>query len=57
MFEGYERYALMRMDPALCFLHLCGPPDQKAIMAEENDDMDLKYEYRFYIVIRKINCQ
>ncbi len=36
---------MMRMDPALCFLARCGPPDQKAIMAEQqqdNEDMDFK---------------
>ncbi len=30
----------MRMDPSLCFLSRCGPPDQKAIMAEQQQDND-----------------
>ncbi|KAK8737028.1 hypothetical protein OTU49_004766 [Cherax quadricarinatus] len=43
--HGYERYNVMRNDPALCFLSRCGPPDKAALMAEMNttineDDMD-----------------
>ncbi|XP_042238022.1 chromodomain-helicase-DNA-binding protein 7-like isoform X2 [Homarus americanus] len=43
--HGYERYNVMRNDPALCFLGRCGPPDKAALMAEMNttineDDMD-----------------
>ncbi|KAI1285481.1 Chromodomain-helicase-DNA-binding protein 7 [Halotydeus destructor] len=36
--HGYDRYNLMRQDPALCFLHRCGPPDGAALLAEINDD-------------------
>ncbi len=43
LFAGYEKYVLMRMDPSLCFLSRCGPPDQKAIIAAQQDnDDDLK---------------
>lgn len=34
--HGYERYNVMRNDPALCFLGRCGPPDKAALMAEMN---------------------
>lgn len=38
--HGYDRYNLMRQDPALCFLTCCGPPDGDALLAEirSNDD-------------------
>ncbi|RWS29488.1 chromodomain-helicase-DNA-binding protein 8-like protein, partial [Leptotrombidium deliense] len=39
--HGYDRYNLMRHDPALCFLHRCGPPDGAALLAEMNPDDDL----------------
>ncbi|XP_013778295.1 chromodomain-helicase-DNA-binding protein 7-like isoform X3 [Limulus polyphemus] len=32
--HGYERYNVMRQDPALCFLGKCGPPDGAALLAE-----------------------
>jgi hypothetical protein len=35
---GYEKYNQMRMDPCLCFLALCGPPDAKDLLAEQQDD-------------------
>ena len=39
--HGYDRFNLMRQDPALCFLHRCGPPDGAALLAEMNADDDL----------------
>ncbi|RWS09516.1 Kismet-like protein [Dinothrombium tinctorium] len=39
--HGYDRFNLMRHDPALCFLHRCGPPDGAALLAEMNPDDDL----------------
>ncbi|KAK3086718.1 hypothetical protein FSP39_022463 [Pinctada imbricata] len=36
--HGYEKYNMMRQDPALCFLSRCGPPDGAALAAEQNDD-------------------
>lgn len=35
---GYEKYNMMRQDPALVFLGKCGPPDGAALAAEQNDD-------------------
>lgn len=32
--HGYERYNIMRQDPALCFLNRVGPPDGSAVLAE-----------------------
>jgi chromodomain-helicase-DNA-binding protein 7 len=32
--HGYERYNIMRQDPALSFLGKCGPPDGSAVLAE-----------------------
>lgn len=32
--HGYERYNIMRQDPALSFLNQCGPPDGSAVLAE-----------------------
>ncbi|CAG0889163.1 unnamed protein product [Darwinula stevensoni] len=32
--HGYERFNVMRMDPCLCFLARCGPPDGAAVLAE-----------------------
>lgn len=32
--HGYERYAVMRLDPGLCFLMRCGPPDKQELLAE-----------------------
>merc|ERR1719204_981373 len=32
--HGFERYNMMRLDPALCFLTKCGPPDNAAVQAE-----------------------
>merc|ERR1719412_1166046 len=32
--HGFERYNMMRLDPALCFLAKCGPPDNAAVQAE-----------------------
>ena len=39
--HGYDRFNLMRQDPALCFLGRCGPPDGAALLAEINADDDL----------------
>ena len=39
--HGYDRFNLMRQDPALCFLHRCGPPDGAALLAEMNADDDI----------------
>lgn len=38
--HGYEKYNMMRQDPALVFLGKCGPPDGAALAAEQNDDDD-----------------
>ncbi|XP_056009130.1 chromodomain-helicase-DNA-binding protein 8-like isoform X4 [Ostrea edulis] len=38
--HGYEKYNMMRQDPALIFLSKCGPPDGAALAAEQNDDDD-----------------
>jgi len=38
---GYEKYSLIQSDPQLCFLAKCGMPDNKALLAEQND-LDLK---------------
>ncbi|KAJ8302947.1 hypothetical protein KUTeg_019343 [Tegillarca granosa] len=38
--HGYEKYNLMRQDPALVFLERCGPPDSAALAAEMKDDDD-----------------
>jgi len=40
--SGYEKFNLMRQDPCLCFLARCGPPDGKAVLAEQNDDEEMK---------------
>ena len=32
--HGYERYAVMRLDPSLCFLMRCGPPDKQELLSE-----------------------
>ena len=32
--HGYERYAVMRLDLALCFLARCGPPDKQELLSE-----------------------
>jgi hypothetical protein len=29
--HGFERYNMMRLDPGLCFLAKCGPPDNAAV--------------------------
>lgn len=42
--HGYEKYNQMRQDQKLCFLSRCGPPDGKALLAEQNDDDDIKDE-------------
>lgn len=39
--HGYDRFNLMRQDPAMCFLSRCGPPDGAALLAEINADDDL----------------
>lgn len=39
--HGYDRYNLMRQDPALCFLARCGPPDGAALLAEITSEDDL----------------
>jgi len=41
--HGYERYNMMRMDPTLCFLSRCGPPDGKAVMAEISSEVYEEY--------------
>jgi chromodomain-helicase-DNA-binding protein 7 len=33
--HGYERYNMMRLDPELCFLSRCGPPDSSELEEEE----------------------
>ena len=33
--HGYEKYSLMRLDPKLCFLQICGPPDAQDLLAEQ----------------------
>ncbi|XP_015793545.1 chromodomain-helicase-DNA-binding protein 7 isoform X2 [Tetranychus urticae] len=39
--HGYDRYNRMRLDPALCFLTRCGPPDGTALIAElQSDDIN-----------------
>ena len=40
LFAGYEKYALMRNDPALVYLDRCGPPDKNDVAREQNDDID-----------------
>ncbi|XP_013394879.1 chromodomain-helicase-DNA-binding protein 8 isoform X2 [Lingula anatina] len=42
--HGYEKYNLMRSDPALVFLSRCGPPDGKLLQAEQNDNDDFDNE-------------
>lgn len=37
--HGYERYNIMRQDPALSFLSKCGPPDGSAVLAEISADV------------------
>ena len=32
---GYEKYNQMRADPCLCFLNLCGPPNAKDLLEEQ----------------------
>lgn len=32
--HGYDRYSLMRLDPSLCFLSRCGPPDNASLLAD-----------------------
>merc|ERR1712071_352842 len=32
--HGYERYAVMRLDPSLSFLARCGPPDKQELLSE-----------------------
>lgn len=39
--HGYDRYNLMRQDPALCYLTRCGPPDGAALLAEITSEDDL----------------
>lgn len=39
--HGFDRYNLMRQDPALCFLARCGPPDGAALLAEMISEDDL----------------
>lgn len=39
--HGYDRYNLMRQDPALCFLTVCGPPDGAALLAEMASEDDI----------------
>ena len=38
--HGYEKYSLMRLDPRLCFLQLCGPPDAQDLLAEQQQQQD-----------------
>jgi chromodomain-helicase-DNA-binding protein 7 len=37
--HGYERYNIMRQDPALCFLNRVGPPDGSAVLAEISSEV------------------
>ena len=32
----------MRQDACLCFLARCGPPDGRALLAEQNDDEEMR---------------
>lgn len=36
--HGFEKYSKMRVDPRLCFLQLCGLPDAKELLAEQQHD-------------------
>ena len=42
--HGFERYNMMRLDPDLCYLTRCGPPDtadiQEELKATQNPDPD-----------------
>jgi chromodomain-helicase-DNA-binding protein 7 len=38
--HGYEKYSLMRLDPKLCFLQICGPPDAQDLLAEQQQQQD-----------------
>jgi chromodomain-helicase-DNA-binding protein 7 len=38
--HGYEKYSLMRLDPQLCFLQICGPPDAQDLLAEQQQQQD-----------------
>jgi superfamily II DNA/RNA helicase len=42
--HGYEKYMLMRLDPKLCFLQLCGPPDAQDLLAEQQQLEDVNDE-------------
>ena len=49
--HGYEKFNVMRSDPSLIFLALCGPPDGAALAAEQNDDDDGNGKYVFQCMI------
>ncbi|KAK3760063.1 hypothetical protein RRG08_064733 [Elysia crispata] len=38
--HGYEKFNCIRSDPSLIFLSKCGPPDDAALLAEQEDDKD-----------------
>ena len=38
--HGFEKYNLIRSDPNLAFLSLCGPPDDKDLLAEQEGNQD-----------------
>lgn len=56
---GYEKYNMMRQDPALVFLGKCGPPDGAALAAEQNDDDEyvLKKKGEGQVWKNKILCR
>ena len=37
--HGFERYNMMRLDPGLCFLARCGPPDNAAVQVIGHTDI------------------
>ena len=39
--HGYDRYCHMRLDPSLCFLSRCGPPDNASLLADSQKIEDL----------------
>jgi len=43
--HGYEKFYNIRLDPQLCFLGICGPPDPKDLLAEQQQqDEDVEEE-------------
>ena len=55
--HGFERYNMMRLDPGLCFLARCGPPDNAAVQVITSPPPSLSRKLSFIAISILLTAQ